>query len=130
MSNVIHVDFVSKTRIQKDQSQQNQAVQSQPNSVSANKRRVFEDLLEKGMVAVVLDATMQGVCVPEKHKHDPALMLNFSNRFGIHDFRHDAFGVYCTLSYGGVQFYTIVPWDAVAAIASHTTHEAVYWDKQ
>ncbi len=130
MSNVIHVDFVSKTRIQKDQINQNQTMQSQPNSVSANKRRVFEDLLEKGMVAVVLDATSQGVCVPEKHKHDPALILNFSNCFGIHDFVHDAFGVYCTLSYGGVQFYTVVPWDAVTAIASHATHEAVYWERK
>ncbi len=91
------------------------------------KHRVFEAMLEHGLTAVVLDPQLPGVVVPRwLHKQD-TLVLNYSWRFQISDFRFDAEAVEASLSFRGTPTYCRVPWDAVIAIRSEVVQHSFTW---
>jgi hypothetical protein len=91
------------------------------------KRQRLEELLERGMVMVHLDATQQGVDVPDMHSESAALALNLSYRFRIPDFRVDDTGIYASLSFNRVPYPCLLPWTAIFAIRSHVDDTFHVW---
>lgn len=83
------------------------------------KREVFESSLEKGIASLHLDATVRGTRVPAHLSGQRNLVLNYSYRYQIPDFVFDEEGVVASLSFKGVPFQCVVPWDAVFGIGSH-----------
>jgi stringent starvation protein B len=91
------------------------------------KRQRLEELLDRGMVMVHLDATQQGVDVPNMHADSAALALNLSYRFRIPDFRVDDEGVYASLSFNREPYPCRLPWHAIFAIRSHVDDTFHVW---
>jgi len=86
--------------------------------ISEKKRRIFEDWLKKGIVAVVLDARSRGVKVPPAYVDQPELILNFSYDFHVPDFNFNEVGVWATLSFDEGEFFCMVPWESVIGFYS------------
>ncbi len=79
------------------------------------------------MVMVHLDARRPGVRVPPALRGDPQLRLNLSYRFASHDLSVGEDAVGCTLSFNGQPYYCVLPVDAIFAVTSHVTGEALLW---
>jgi stringent starvation protein B len=90
---------------------------------AAQKLEAFERLVDDGMVLVNLDSRTKGVNVPEHHRGDPQLGLNFSHRFYTGDFEYDERGLRSTLSFRGEPYFCDIPWAAVFMLRSHATDE-------
>lgn len=78
---------------------------------------------------VTLDARRAGVSVPRQFTDEPQLNLDFSERFGIADFRYDERGVRASLSFNRQPFLCDVPWSAVYAVFSHVDNERLTWPR-
>lgn len=86
------------------------------------KAEVLEELLEKGMVQVLIDSRIDGVTVPPHLMGDLQLRLNLSRRFGLPLTLADE-GVEATLTFQKVPHDCIIPWKAIYAIVSYVTGE-------
>ena len=82
--------------------------------------------LDKGIVSVMLDATISGVTVPDHLRGCKRLVLNYSYRYHISDFEFDEKRVVASLSFQGVPYQCVVPWDSVLAIGG--LGETVYYE--
>lgn len=96
-------------------------------SLFGTKKELVEDLLQRGMVMVHLDARLDGVDVPAAHRHDFHLRLNLSLNFDIDDFDIDDVGIRASLSFRGVRHLCVLPWHAVFAITSHVEPLGYLW---
>jgi stringent starvation protein B len=94
---------------------------------SAEKMAAFQDMLERGLTMLHLDARQDVVDVPEHFRQDHHLRLNYSYRFFLDTFEIDEQGVQASLSFGGIPHLTTVPWNAVFACSSHVTGEWRVW---
>ena len=94
---------------------------------SAEKKTAFQDMLERGLTMLHIDARHDAVDVPEHFRLDHHLRLNYSYRFFLDTFEITDDGVQASLSFGGVPHLTIVPWSAVFACSSHVTGEWRVW---
>lgn len=97
--------------------------------MASTKLEVFTKFIDQGKVAVTLDATAPGVCVPDQFSQQPQLVLNFSLRFFIDDFTYDELAIGATLSFGGKPFYCVVPWGAVKMLMSHHDNRVAVFDE-
>lgn len=86
-----------------------------------DKYDVFAKLISRGMTRVVLDSTHPNVIVPDNFKNIVGLQLDWSHRFKLPDFNYDEQGVRGSLNYGGVPFFTYIPWSSVSSIANNET---------
>jgi stringent starvation protein B len=93
------------------------------------KRKLFETLLEAGVAALHLDPRAAGVAVPGHLTDQPVLVLNFSFRYGVKDFRFDDKGVEASLSFSRQPFYCVVPWSAVFAVTSDDRTQGSVWQE-
>lgn len=82
------------------------------------KKEFFSRALQGGVASLYLDPRVQGVLVPDKLRGSPTLVLNYSYRYHIADFDFDNEKVIASLSFGGVPFQCVVPWDAVMGIGN------------
>ncbi len=94
----------------------------------AKKRRLFEQLLEQGIATLHLDPRKPGVQVPAKFASQEMLLLNFSYRYNLADFRFDDREVVGTLTFQGVPFRCVLPWQAVFAI-TNPAREGLVWEE-
>jgi stringent starvation protein B len=92
-----------------------------------DKKTVFADMLEAGMVMLHLDARRPGVQVPPALSIDHHLRLNFSYRFHLEHFEITEAGLEASLSFSGVPHACEVPWSAVFAMTSHASGEWRIW---
>lgn len=99
-------------------------------SRSRDKRVVFESLLERGIVALHLDARRDGVVVPERLRSRPWLVLNFSLGYRLEDFEHDDLGASASLSFSGQPYPCRVPWTAVFAITNEARDAGYAWSDE
>lgn len=114
-ANVLRVDF-------------KRAQRSAPQDPTApQKHAVFSRFIEKGKVMVTVDARRPGVSVPRQFAEEQQLNLDFSERFGLADFRYDERGVRASLSFNRQPFFCDVPWSAVYALFSHVDNERLTW---
>lgn len=91
------------------------------------KKKTLLSYLTRGVAMIHLDARRGGVVVPAKFAHDAHLRLNLSYRYAIPDFDITEDRVQATLSFGGVPFQCLVPWDAIFGITSHATGDGQVW---
>ena len=120
--NVIHVDFSRKRKVSNDDT----ALASPVNP----KRKMFEEMLESGIVSVSFDPRESGVQIPERFTQNASLILNFSYGFQIHDFRFNDQMVSATLMFPEGQYFCVVPWTAVFALHSEELQKSIYWEPQ
>ena len=93
------------------------------------KKKVVEDLLSEGPVLVHIDARAEGASVPEQFRADPRLVLRFGYQLSppIVDFELDDYGIYGTLTFGGVPYRCILPWQAIYAVVAEADQEGMVW---
>lgn len=91
------------------------------------KKKLFGTLLDGGITALHLDPRRPGVIVPGRFRLQNWLVLNYSYRYGIADFRFDEQVVEATLSFGGQPFYCRIPWTAVFAITDNSRQRGRIW---
>ncbi len=96
-----------------------------PTPTERQKRARLLSLLDDGMVLVRIDATHEGVDVPEHLRGTPGLALNLSYRFRAPVFEVGPFAVQASLSFGGDRHLCVLPYDAIYLLQSHATGTVV-----
>ncbi|MBI5607508.1 MAG: hypothetical protein HY902_01355 [Deltaproteobacteria bacterium] len=94
------------------------------------KRKVFDELLQQGITALHLDARRPDVMVPPHLADQAWLVLNYSWRYGVHDFRFDDEAVEASLSFGGRPYFCRVPWSAVFAVTDTSRNQGYIWNDE
>lgn len=89
---------------------------------AAEKKETIENLLEKGMVMITLDARHEEASLPDYLTSEPQLVLNISTRFNLPLDVTD-WGVHATLTFRGSPFNCEIPWSAIYIMVSHETRE-------
>ena len=92
-----------------------------------SKKETLLRFLSRGIAMVHLDARREGTQVPVQYLGEAHLRLNLSYRYAIHDLEIDDQRVQATLSFGGVPFRCIMPWNCIFGITSHTTGDGQVW---
>lgn len=92
------------------------------------KKIVFAELLDKGVVTVHLDPRHSGVDVPTQFRQDEMLRLNFSRNYHVGDFHFDDRQIAASLSFGGLSYRCVVPWRAVFALTDPRQDGQVWQD--
>lgn len=83
------------------------------------KQKQMLELLKFDTVMVFLDARHPDVKVPESHKNQFDLRLNFDYEFGIEDFRVLPERIEATLSFPGGHEFCVIPFSAVYLMVCH-----------
>lgn len=91
------------------------------------KRKIFDELLQQGITALHLDARRPDVTVPAHLAGQAWLVLNYSWRYGVHDFRFDDEAVEASLSFNGRPSFCRVPWSAVFAVTDPSRTQGYIW---
>ncbi len=92
------------------------------------KREYFALQLGAGVASLHLDPRCPGVQVPQRFAEQEWLILNYSFRYGLHDFAFDDDAVFASLSFAGQPFPCRVPWKAVFAITDEARTEGRIWE--
>ncbi len=100
-----------------------------PETPRSSKQAVFAEMLDQGIAALHLDARQPGVDVPPDLRGRSWLVLNYSYRYNIDDFRFDDRQVFASLSFSGVRFPCRVPWPAVFAISDANSKVVRVWEE-
>ncbi len=94
------------------------------------KRKVFDELLQQGIAALHLDARRAEVMVPPHLAGQAWLVLNYSWRYGVSDFRFDDEMVEASLSFSGQPYFCRVPWSAVFAVTDPSRTQGYIWQDE
>ena len=89
------------------------------------KKIQLERLLKNGTVMVMLDARRTGVQVPSEHMGNPQLALNFDFMYNIPDFKVQDDRIEATLEFGPMNFFCVLPFEAVYGYRPHSGDEVV-----
>ncbi|MBL90577.1 MAG: hypothetical protein CMH56_02030 [Myxococcales bacterium] len=119
--NVVNVDFKAPSKTKRP------PLSDKLRKRNVEKLEVFRQLVEQGMVMVVMDTRREGVQVPPRFADDFQLRLNFSHKFYIDDFEYDEYGVRASLSFNKVPYYCDIPWQAIYALNSQAVEQGVMW---
>lgn len=122
--NIVRINFAKNSKAHVFPVAKNKV---QTRARSREKLSLFEELLEQGVVMLILDARHPNVDVPSEFSQEYDLRLNFSYRFGLKDFTFDQSGVEATLSFSHGLYFCRVPWSAVFAIQSHASKLGSVW---
>lgn len=76
-------------------------------------------LLQLGTVMVFIDSRRENVRVPEEHKDNFQLRLNFDYAFEIDDFKVLPDRLEASLSFNHKDFFCVVPFDAIYMMVNH-----------
>jgi len=90
------------------------------------KQTVFGHLYGCGLVVARFRPEVPGVTIPPNLVDDELVTLNYSYRFKTRIVSTDE-GIEANLSFGGVDFPTFVPWDAIVQMASHEAGMIAIW---
>lgn len=120
--NVIAVDFSSAQKTKSPVKREREVPIK-----NLEKLRVFEDFLAHGIASVVFDPRSDSVKVPEHFRNDAQMVLNFSYRFHIDDFRFDNDGVGATLTFQDGYSFCYIPWEKVFSIFSEKLQRSSAW---
>lgn len=94
------------------------------------KRRVFEQVLERGPVLVHLDARRDGAVVPAPHAADPKLVLRFGYNLTppVVGMTWDDEGIAATLTFAGAAHLVVVPWESAYLVRDESGNGAGWPD--
>lgn len=103
-------------------------LQDEP-SAPPDKRSSIEQLLERGPVLIHVDARRDDCQVPPRFRGDPKLVLRFGYGLtpAIVDLLVDDTGISGTLTFGGVPFHCVLPWQAVYAGVVEGEQRGMVW---
>lgn len=87
--------------------------------LSKEKQSQMIELLKYGTVMVFIDSRHPDVLVPDQHKNDYQLRLNFDYDFQIDDFRVLPDRLEASLSFNQQDFFCVVPFTAVYLMVNH-----------
>ncbi len=87
--------------------------------------RLFDRLLDTGIVMVTVDSRRDDVVVPEHLKNQIQLNLNWSRSFHLDDFEYDERGVRGSLSFGGNNLFCDLPWESIWVLKVPATNHMV-----
>lgn len=91
------------------------------------KRDTLKSLLDqRGMTRIRVNATIDGVDVPERYKTDPLLVLHLSYRFDV-PVGLDGDAVKIELRFSGSPHNVVVPWKAIWAMGKEFDNTDVLW---
>ncbi|MBT9560109.1 MAG: hypothetical protein IV100_29040 [Myxococcales bacterium] len=91
------------------------------------KRDAFERMLDLGKVMLHLDGRRFGVDVPDDHRDQHHLRLDFSYRFRLDVFQVNERGVTASLSFKGRNYLCKIPWTAVFGMYGHVNGQFLLW---
>lgn len=93
------------------------------------KVQVVEELLGNGPILVHVDARADGVSVPASFAGDPRLVLRFGYQLTppIADLDIGETEMSGTLTFGGVPFCCVIPWEAVYAVVAESDQKGMVW---
>lgn len=83
----------------------------------AQVRPTLKHRLDRGLTEVLLDATHPDCVLPLEHKANPELCLKLSYRFAGHRMQFDLDALRVTLTFKGVEFRCVLPWEAFLYIS-------------
>lgn len=89
-------------------------------------RETFEAYLDRGEIAILLDATTVGVNVPPEHAGNRRLVLKLSRRYDRPEIKLTKYEFQATLSFKGARFRVRVPWIAIREIAAKGGPSAMF----
>lgn len=72
----------------------------------------LRELLDAGLVCVLVDATHPDCIVPPEHKGNEHLVLNLSYAFRGHRSHFDLDALRVSLTFGAQEFRCTLPWDS------------------
>ena len=98
------------------------------NPPEKSKRDILSELLDKGMVQILLDSRKTGVVLPDHLAEDMQLRLNLSRRFGL-PIELTEEGVSATLTFQDVPHACVLPWDCIFAMISYVTGDPVLFSE-
>ncbi len=81
------------------------------------KREALLNMLEEGLIAIILDARHPDVVVPSYLKNDFDLILKLSYRFGLPDLEIGEDAISVTLSFNKTPHFCHIPFDAIWGIS-------------
>lgn len=90
-----------------------------------DKKNHLERLLGHGTVMIFLDARKEEVSVPNQHKANPQLALNFDYAFQIPDFKISESRIEATLEFYPLYFFCIIPLDSVYGMRCDSLDEMI-----
>lgn len=85
----------------------------------AQKQSQMLKLLQLGTVMVFIDSRKNDVRLPEEHKNNFQLRLNFDYAFEIDDFQVLPDHLEASLSFNHRDFFCVVPFDAIYMMVNH-----------
>ena len=125
LDNIIRVDFGGGTPQGEPQTDVSELEADVSAEQSEEKVRIFSELLDRGTVMVTLDSRRDDVTIPDDFRDEFRLNLNFCYQFAIPDFEFDDVGIRASLSFGGVDYWCDIGWDAVYMLRSHVENDVV-----
>ena len=113
MDNVIYVDFKTKKRISPQALEVTNDIP--PKASFSDRRTVFLELMQSGMVRTVVDSNVAGVVLPDMYAGQ-IVNLNWSYKLSIPDLSIDDGGIKGTLSFQQEPFHVNIPWESIIAV--------------
>lgn len=95
--------------------------------VDEQKRTIFADFLEAGIVAVAFDTRDPHCQVPSRFRGERHLVLNFAYAYRVADFGFDDEGIFGTLTFPEGYFFCFVPWGSVLSMHSDALQKSAIW---
>jgi len=129
MGTIYFADFLDKKLLRKEvigDEDTEESLPDLPDQVKLDKLSYFSELVGSGTVSLKIDATKQGIDVPENFKVKQ-LTVTFSHTFKPEDLKYDELGLSQTLSFKGFKHKVKVPWDAVTYIGLSHGGKARTW---
>jgi stringent starvation protein B len=98
-------------------------------SDSPDKRKAVEALLERGPILVHVDSRHDTVEVPARLRGNPRLVLRFGYGLtpAIPDLVVDATHIAGTLTFGGLPYLCVVPWNAMYGVMVEGEQRGTVW---
>ena len=100
-----------------------------PTLTERRKRISIESELQKGKLLVHLDPRKEGVRVPEELMNQPVLGLNFSRHFPFANTEVGPVALSASLSFGGVRYDCVVPYDAIFCVTQTASREQTWFSE-
>ena len=100
-----------------------------PTLTERRKRIAIETELQKGKLLIHLDPRKEGVEVPEDLKEQPVLGLHFSHHFPFANTEVGPLALSANLSFGGIRFACVIPYEAVFCLTQTTSREQTWFSE-
>ena len=99
-----------------------------PSQSEQEKRQRLVALLDEGLVTIALDATHPEVDLPPHLMNQRQVILNLSHRFHLDVFDIGPYGIQASLSFGGVPYHCVIPYQALYACVGPDGHQHIFPD--